>query len=101
MARPIRAKETPMKIAMKRRGLGTLLALVGVLAIAGQSAAILPDYRFQPIDNPDAGELGTSVYGINPAGVMVGNFAGADNVIRGFVLRRGQYTDVTVADSIS
>src|SRR5436309_2148574 len=67
-ARRIRAKGTPMTTAMKWRRLGALLALVGVLANAGVSAAIPRDFNFQPVDNPDAGPLGTSVFGINSPG---------------------------------
>jgi probable HAF family extracellular repeat protein len=56
-------------------------------------------YAFLPIDNPDAGPFGTSVFGVNSSGVMVGNFGDTEDVIRGFVLRAGQWTTVTVGDS--
>jgi probable HAF family extracellular repeat protein len=56
-------------------------------------------YTFQPIDDPDAGPFGTSVFGINSPGVMVGNFADTDGVVHGFVLREGQFTSVTIDGS--
>jgi uncharacterized membrane protein len=56
-------------------------------------------YAFLPIDNPDAGPMGTSVLGISSPGVMVGNFADTEGVIHGFVLRAGQFTTVTIDDS--
>src|SRR5262249_32892313 len=56
-------------------------------------------YTFQPIDDPDAGPGGTSVFGINPAGVMSGNYADPANELHGFVLRGGLFTNVTVPGS--
>jgi probable HAF family extracellular repeat protein len=55
-------------------------------------------YTFLPIDDPDAGAFGTSVFGINSPGVMVGNFGDTEDVVRGFVLRAGQFTNLPVDD---
>ena len=89
-----------MKTELKLRVSGALMAMVGVLAIAGSAAAGPPDYEFQTIDHPEAGPAGTSVYGINSPGVMVGNFEDSeDGLIKGFVLREGQFTNVFIDDS--
>jgi uncharacterized membrane protein len=56
-------------------------------------------YTFSPIDDPSAGPLGTSVFGINSAGVMSGNYADPAGVIHGFVLSKGKFTNVTVPES--
>lgn len=89
-----------MMTAMKMRRLGARLALVGVLAVTTAIAGDRPGYSFQSIDNPDAGPLGTSVFGVNSSGVMVGNFEAADGSIRGFVYRKGRFTNVVVPDSV-
>jgi probable HAF family extracellular repeat protein len=56
-------------------------------------------HTFLPIDDPDAGAGGTSVFGINSPGVMVGNFGDTEGVVHGFVLSGGQFTTVTIAAS--
>jgi uncharacterized membrane protein len=56
-------------------------------------------YTFLPIDDPSAGPGGTSVFGINSAGVMAGNYADPAGVIYGFVLNGGEFTTVTVPGS--
>jgi hypothetical protein len=80
------------------RGLPLLLTItfaLSALALANGNKG----YQFQPVDEPDAGPLGTSVFGISSAGVMVGNFGDTEGVVRGFVVRGGQWTSVTVDDS--
>src|SRR5579862_5583600 len=48
-------------------------------------------YHFQTYIAPGAATLGTSIYGINNNGVMVGNFQNTvTNVVDGFVLDRSR-----------
>jgi hypothetical protein len=76
----------------------TFLAVAAVIAGLGGGPGS-KGYKFQPIDDPDAGPGGTSVFGINSAGTMAGNYADADGVVHGFVLIGGQFTNVTVPNS--
>jgi uncharacterized membrane protein len=80
------------------RALPLFLSLTFALAAIGGGPGD-KGYTFQPIDDPDAGPLGTSVFGINSPGLMVGNFGDAGDVVHGFVLRSGQFTSVTIDDS--
>jgi uncharacterized membrane protein len=74
--------------------LATATALVA-LGVGGNNKT----YTFQPIDDPSAGPGGTSVFGINSAGVMSGNYGDTANEVVGFYLSAGQFTTVTVPGS--
>ena len=80
------------------RALPAVLTTAAVLAALGGGPA-QKVYTFGPIDDPGAGPGGTSVFGINSAGVMSGNYADAADEIHGFVLKEGQFTNVTVPAS--
>ena len=70
------------------------LCLVGTASVYPSSAA--PQYTFSTIDSP--AELGAlaSAFGINNAGVVVGNFVTVDGSLDGFLIQKGLFTDVTV-----
>jgi len=70
------------------------LCLAGPGAVCVYSAT--PQYTFSSVDVP--AELGafTSAYGINNAGVLVGNFVTVDGKLDGFLLQKGLFTDVIV-----
>jgi uncharacterized membrane protein len=82
-----------------------LFALPLLLSVAFAFTAIgggpgTKGYTFLPIDDPDAGPFGTSVFGINSPGVMVGSFGETEGVFQGFLLRAGQFTTLAVDDSL-
>jgi probable HAF family extracellular repeat protein len=56
-------------------------------------AFIWQDGVFTTIDEPDAGPRGTRLYGINDLGQVVGAYANAENILRGFLLSEGHYTE--------
>jgi probable HAF family extracellular repeat protein len=53
-------------------------------------------YDLQPFDVPSAWGDGTTAFGINNAGAIVGNFVAPDGSVHGFLFNRGVFTDVTV-----
>ena len=55
----------------------------------------MPVYNFSTFDDPSAGTGGTQAAGINDSGQIVGAYAGADNVVHGFLLSGGTYTTLT------
>ena len=76
------------------------LAAMVALCVAGADVICgsppVPGYTFHPVDSP--AELGgfASVYGLNNAGVLVGNFLTVDGDLDGFVFRNGEFIDVAV-----
>jgi hypothetical protein len=76
-----------------------VLGLIG-LCLAGPGAMVVhagtPQYTFGSVDMP--AELGAfaSAYGINNAGVLVGNFVTLDGNLDGFISEKGVFTDVVV-----
>lgn len=70
------------------------LCLVGPPAVGAYS--YVPEYTFSTVDVP--AELGAfaSAYGINNAGVVVGNFVTVDGNLDGFLVQKGDFTDVAV-----
>jgi len=82
-----------MKTSMSVWGL-IGLCLAGPGAVPVHSGT--PQYTFSSIDAP--AELGafTSAYGINNAGVLVGNFVTLDGNLDGFISQKGVFTDVIV-----
>jgi hypothetical protein len=70
------------------------LGLTGLAAICATPPAV--EYKFTLIDAP--AELGAflSPYGINNAGVLVGNFLTVNGELDGFVFDKGDFTDVAV-----
>lgn len=82
-----------MKLSSSIVGLMALW-FVGPAAMGGYSAT--PHYRFHRLDV--AAELGegTSAFGINNRGVVVGNFVTVDGNVDGFVFDAGHFLDVVV-----
>jgi probable HAF family extracellular repeat protein len=81
---------------MKSTNIVCLLALclADPAELSVYSAA--PEYAFSSMDAP--AELGafTSAYGINNAGVIVGNYVSVDSTLDGFVFQNGRFTPVVV-----
>lgn len=69
----------------------------GLLLTLAQS--VQAQYTFQPIDAPADVGFYTSAYGINNAGVVVGNFVTFDWELDGFVFDRSGFQDVVVPDA--
>src|SRR5262249_48788917 len=69
--------------------------IVTSLAAGSAFADARHDHRYLQVelDVPGAASLGTSIYGINDDGVMVGNFANGD-VVDAFVLKDGAFIDI-------
>ena len=59
------------------------------------------EYQFIPFDAPSEMGNGTSAFGVNNRGVIVGNYFTVDERIDGFVYKNGQFIDVWVAGSTS
>ena len=76
-----------------RRRYVIALCLVGNAMVF---ASAVPQYTFSTVDVPV--ELGAfaSAYGLNNAGVIVGNFVTVDGNLDGFLVENGHFTDVTV-----
>ena len=87
-----------MKTSMSISGL-IALCLVGPGAMVVHAGT--PQYTFSSVDVP--AELGafTSAYGINNAGVLVGNFVTLDGSLDGFIFEKGVFTDVIVPGAAS
>jgi probable HAF family extracellular repeat protein len=94
-----------------RHGISSALVLA-LLALAGLTLrpqrAVAASYNFIPINFPSApsagnpGFFGSSAFGVNNAGVVVGNWANPNTgLIDGFVYSNGSYTDVAPANSVS
>src|SRR5215467_7135129 len=83
---------------MKLRNIFPTTVFLVVLATADGSDKHR-SYRFNTFDVPP--ELGsyTSAYGINNAGIVVGNFMAIDGSFAGFVFRHGEFTEVAVPDA--
>ena len=73
-------------------GYSIALGLVGLAVVCAAPPPV--EYTFTSIDPP--AELGgfASAYGINNAGVLVGNFVTVNDELDGFVFNKGDFTDV-------
>jgi hypothetical protein len=81
---------------MKRNLFRPIIALgFAVLAIGSAQAQ---SFNYASVDFPNA--VRTRAWGINPAGVIVGDYRDASNVSHGFVLTGGHYITVDVPGSI-
>jgi probable HAF family extracellular repeat protein len=75
------------------------------LCLAGPGAVVVyagtPQYAFSSVDVP--AELGafTSAYGLNNAGVLVGNFVTPEENLDGFIFEKGVFIDVIVPGATS
>src|SRR5256885_16792847 len=81
---------------MKRDLVRPIFAL-GLLALMA-SAAPAQSFNYAPVDFPNA--IRTRAWGINPGGVIVGDYRDASNVPHGFVLSGGHYISVDVPGSV-
>ena len=87
--------------------LATHVSRIALAAVVIASAVLVavpvfpaePEYTFFPLDVPSEFGAGTSAFGINNKGVIVGNFGSVDETIDGFVFEKGQFTSVTVPGS--
>ncbi len=77
-----------------------LLGLVGWMVLGlVRSAPAQVHYLFAPFDVPGASYAGTSAFGINDKGTIVGNYGVLSGGVDGFVFENGVFTDVPVPDS--
>src|SRR5215469_1266805 len=84
--------------------IGIILTLSGVLLLPCNSAA--QSFNFVSVDVPCSACPGgiarsTAIGGINPAGDIVGAFTDAVGGHHGFLLSRGQFTQIDVPGAVS
>jgi uncharacterized membrane protein len=81
---------------MKRDLFRTIIALgFAVLAIGSAQAQ---SFNYASVDFPNA--IRTRAWGINPSGVIVGDYRDRSNVPHGFLLSRGRYITVDVPGTL-
>jgi len=81
---------------MKRDLLRPIFAL-GLLALVAGSAQA-QSFNYASVDFPNA--IRTRAWGINPGGVIVGDYSDSSNVAHGFVLSGGHYITVDVPGAV-
>lgn len=84
--------------------IGMALSLSGLLLLPEKSAA--QSFNFVPVDVPCAACPGgiarrTTIGGINPAGDIVGAYTDAVGMSHGFLLSRGQFTQLDAPNAVS
>lgn len=96
MKKPVQQTNSPWQRRFSCWQIGATAAfLLGLLAVPGasrvQAADGAPAFSFTSIEVPDA--RGTTAWGINPKGDIVGNYNDAGRT-RGFLLREGKLTTI-------
>src|SRR4051812_42681989 len=82
--------------------LSLTFSLAALIPAASQAQVPPPDraHMLAPFDVPFAGASQTSPWGINDAGVVVGNYLASDGNGHGFLYRNGQFIDVSVTGAV-
>lgn len=78
-----------------------LRALTLALALAPAAGHAQVRYHFVPFNDPAAGPAGTSAFGLNDRGTVVGNYGDASGNTDAFVYKDGVFTTVIVNGSPS
>jgi uncharacterized membrane protein len=84
--------------------LSVIMLVIGLASVTGDASVQAKGSQYITIDVPNAACTapgdGTSLYGINPRGDVVGFYTDANEVLHAFLLSRGQYSTIDVPGSL-